>query len=232
MQTIFTDAKTQDLYSLFKREGQQPSDEVHHRETAAQTLGGLEHLFRIEMARMFLFGVSERLPIIASYPVKTQLPRLNVFTIQLLGKDDPNQEDPEIYIDRWRSYIASYTSVGGNGTFVSTIYRFVPTGDPYEGLDGVQNQPSVPSKVWLPQLYCHNVFLRIHTCRNLAITPDYHIPAVIADNALEMKICVRTYHIFYVPNTADFFYKYSLPSLTGIPRRLKGTWFEKLKVGP
>ena len=48
VQTIFTDAKTQDLYNLFKKEGQQPSDEVHYRETAAQILGDLEHLFRIE----------------------------------------------------------------------------------------------------------------------------------------------------------------------------------------
>ena len=48
VQTIFADAKTQDLYNLFKKEGQQPTDEVHYRETAAQILGDLEHLFRIE----------------------------------------------------------------------------------------------------------------------------------------------------------------------------------------
>ena len=53
MQTIFTDAKSQDLYGLFKKEGQQPSDEVHYREAAAQILGDLEHLFRVEMARTF-----------------------------------------------------------------------------------------------------------------------------------------------------------------------------------
>ena len=56
VQTIFTDAKTQDLYNLFKKEGQQPTDEVHYRETAAQILGDLEHLFRIETVRAVLQG--------------------------------------------------------------------------------------------------------------------------------------------------------------------------------
>jgi len=170
VQAIFTDAKSQELYNLFK-EGQQPNDEVHYREAAARILGDLEHLFRIEA-----------------------LPHLNVFTVQLLGKDDPSQEDPEIYIDRWRSYIASYTSE-------------IPT----KGL--IEPKSKSP-------------FLR----RNRGIIPDHPAPAVVADNALEMKICVRTYHIFYVSNTADFFYKPSPPLLTGIPRRPKGAWFEKLKA--
>jgi paired amphipathic helix protein Sin3a len=112
VQTIFTDAKSHDLYSLFKKESQQPSDEVRYREAAAQVLGDLEHLFRIEMARTHLFELSENALIITSCLVGIQLPHLNVFTIQLLGKDDPNQEDPEIYIDRWRLYITSYASVG------------------------------------------------------------------------------------------------------------------------
>ena len=51
VQTIFTDPKSQDLYNLFKGEGQQSGDEVHYRETAAQILGDLEHLFRIETVR-------------------------------------------------------------------------------------------------------------------------------------------------------------------------------------
>lgn len=51
MQTIFTDPKSQDLYNLFKGEGQRLNDEVHYRETAAQILGDLEHLFRIETVR-------------------------------------------------------------------------------------------------------------------------------------------------------------------------------------
>jgi len=144
---------------------------VHYRETAAQILGDLEHLFRIEM-----------------------LPHLNVFTVQLLGKDDPNQENPEIYIDRWKSYITSYTSE-----------------TPTKGL--------TRSKIKPP-------FLR----RNRAITPDHPTPAVTAGNALEVKICVRTYRIFYVPCTTDFFYKH-LPSLsTEIPQRPKGAWFEKLRA--
>jgi len=118
---------------------------------------------------------------------------LNVFTVQLLGKDDPSQEDPEIYIDRWRSYVASYTSE-------------TPT------------KSLTESKIKPP-------FLR----RNRMIVPDHPVPAVVAGNALEMKICVRTYRIFYVSNTTDTFYKPSPPPLAGIPRRLKGAWFEKLK---
>jgi len=63
VQTIFTDPKTQDLYNLFKREGQQPSDEVQYREAAAQILGDSEHLFRIETVCAALFEVFEHPPI-------------------------------------------------------------------------------------------------------------------------------------------------------------------------
>jgi paired amphipathic helix protein Sin3a len=139
VQTIFTDAKSQDLYSLFKKEGQQPSEEVHYRETAAQILGDLEHLFRIEMARAVISEVSEYLLINGSCRVKLQLPHLNVFTVQLLGKDDPNQENPEIYIDRWKSYITSYTSVSSLDTIVHTTHRCATVGDTYKGLNEVQD---------------------------------------------------------------------------------------------
>jgi len=57
VQIIFTDAKTQDLYNLFK-EGQQPSDEARYREAAAQILGDSEHLFRLETVRGVLFAVT------------------------------------------------------------------------------------------------------------------------------------------------------------------------------
>jgi len=76
---------------------------------------------------------------------------LNVFTVQLLGKDDPSQEDPEFYIDRWRSYIASYTSVSSFlGTAIPTVYQYVITGNPHKGLDGIQYQATIPSKVGIP----------------------------------------------------------------------------------
>ena len=89
--------------------------------------------------------------IAASRRAESQLPRLNVFTVQLLGKDDPSQEDPEVYIDRWRSYIASYTSVSSPPTaVVPTTYPFI-AGNPYKGLDGMQEQVSIPPKVGLPQ---------------------------------------------------------------------------------
>ena len=64
------------------------------------------------------------------------------------------------------------------------------------------------------------------------IVPDHPAPAVVAGNALEMKICVRTYRTFYVSNTADFFYKPSPTSLAGTPWRFKGAWFTKLKGEP
>ena len=227
VQIIFTDAKTQGLYNLFRKEGQQPSDEARYREAAVQILGDSEHLFRTETVHGVLFVVNER----SSYRVKLQLPHLNVFTVQLLGKGDPSQEDPEFYIDRWRSYITSYTSVSSLlGIAIPTIDRFVTAGNPHEELDGIQTQVSIPPKVGIPLLHSYRIFLQVH--RNRAIVPDHPAPAVVAGNALEMKICVRTYHIFYVSNTADFLYRPSPPSQAGIPRRIKGTWFEKLKEKP
>lgn len=93
----------------------------------------------------------EHLLITASRRAKSQLPRLNVFTVQLLGKDDPNQEDPEVYIDRWRSYIASYTSVSSALTTVVPTAHPPIAGNPHKGLDGMQEQTSIPPKVGLPQ---------------------------------------------------------------------------------
>ena len=145
---IFTDTKSQDLYNLFK-EGQRPSNEASYREAMVKILGDLEHLFRIEMARAFLPCAPEYL-LTTPRGVQSQLPSLSVFTIQLLGKDDPNQEDPEIYIDRWRSYITSYTSVSSLGKAPSAIDRFATLGDCYEGLCRIEDQASVPSKVFLP----------------------------------------------------------------------------------
>ena len=229
MQTIFADAKSQDLYNLFKGEGQQSSDEARYRETAAKILGDLEHIFRVEMVCAAPFEVPEHPPIIA-LRVKSQLPHLSVFTVQLLGKDDPSQEDPEFYIDRWRSYITSYTSVSSlPSKSASTTHHFVTIGTSYKGLGGIQEQAPVPSKVGLPQSHSEDIFLYVY--RNRANVSDHPVPTVVAGNALEMKICVRTYRIFYVSNTADFFYKPSPPSLAGVPRRRKGGWFEKLKAG-
>ena len=171
------------------------------------------------------------MPTTASCRVELQLPHLNVFTVQLLGKDDPSQEDPELYIDRWRSYITSYTSVSGLlPVSALTIYHPIITGASYKGFSGIQEQASVPSKVGLPQSRSHKGFLHFYAHRNRTIVPDHPAPAVIAGNALEMKICVRTYRTFYVSNTADFLYKPSPPSLVGIPRGPKGAWFEKLKT--
>jgi hypothetical protein len=155
VQIVFTDAKTQDLYNLFKKEGQQSNDEARNREAAAQILGDSEHLFRVETVRGVLFTVNENRP---SCQVKLQIPHLNVSTVQLLGKDDPSQEDPEFYLDRWRSYITSYTSVSSPlGTTVPSIYRFVTTGNPYKGPDGIQDQVSIPSKVGIPWLHSYEV---------------------------------------------------------------------------
>jgi len=166
----------------------------------------------------------------ASRRAKPQLPHLNVFTVQLLGKDDPSQEDPEVYIDRWRSYIASYTSVSyPPPRSFQPLPPYLLQETPTKGLTGCKYKPPFLRRWDYLSRPCETS-LHVYTHRNRAITPDQPAPEVIAGNALEMKICVRTYRIFYVPNTADFFYKPSSPSLAGIPRRPKGTWLEKLET--
>jgi len=54
VQIIFTDAKIQDLYNLFKEE-RQPGDEAHYRGVAAQILGDSEYLFRTETVCVLIF---------------------------------------------------------------------------------------------------------------------------------------------------------------------------------
>ena len=53
-----------------------------------------------------------------------------------------------MYIDRWRSYIASYTSVSSPpATVAPTTYHFVIAGNSYKGLNRIREQTSVPPKV-------------------------------------------------------------------------------------
>jgi paired amphipathic helix protein Sin3a len=40
--------------------------------------------------------------------------------------------------------------------------------------------------------------------RNLSTAPDGAISGVLAGDGLEIKVCVRTYRLFYVPGTEDF----------------------------
>ena len=44
-------------------------------------------------------------------------------------------------------------------TVAPTLYRSATTGNSYKGLDGIQEQASVSSKVGLPQLHSHEGFL-------------------------------------------------------------------------
>lgn len=42
-----------------------------------------------------------------------QNPELKSMSLQLLGNGDPSREEPEVYVQRWQSYIESFTSVCG-----------------------------------------------------------------------------------------------------------------------
>ncbi|EPQ53755.1 hypothetical protein GLOTRDRAFT_139874 [Gloeophyllum trabeum ATCC 11539] len=150
IQLALSDSKSMELYELLKKERAITSpvsqDYINLRKQAEAILGPDENLFRIDW-----------------------YPDLKSVTIQLLGKDDASDTDPEVLSGRWQAYLDSFVS-----------------GDSAAGLP--------PNKVRSP-------FLR----RNLP--QSLELPKIAARGGLEIKVCVRTYRLFFVSHTEDVLFR-------------------------
>ncbi|KZT20179.1 hypothetical protein NEOLEDRAFT_1182706 [Neolentinus lepideus HHB14362 ss-1] len=154
IQLALSDPKSMDLYEQLRKERQilmpVSQDYINLRKQAEAILGPDENLFRID-----------------------QYPDAKSMTIQLLGKDDASDNDPEVLSGRWQSYLDSFVS-----------------GDSAAGLPPNKVKPS---------------FLR----RNLPGLPE--LPKIAARGGLEIKVCVRTYRLFFVSNTEDVLFRMRAP---------------------
>ncbi|KAG5651812.1 hypothetical protein H0H81_007335 [Sphagnurus paluster] len=120
------------------------------------------------------------------------LPESRTMTVQLIGKDDSSFDDSEVLTGRWQAYIDSFVSVrvSSSSYVVARPECDSPQNETTEGVS--------PSKVKPP-------FLR----RNLPQSVRDVQPNVITRDGLEIKICVRTYRLFFVSKTEDFLWKLS-----------------------
>ncbi|KIP11841.1 hypothetical protein PHLGIDRAFT_27677 [Phlebiopsis gigantea 11061_1 CR5-6] len=180
VQHILADPKSQELFEVLRRERglarPTPQDLVNLRRATEKVIGPDENLFRM----IWLLDSS-------------------TVTIQLLGKDDSDDDDTEVQTGRWEAYVQSYASP--NETPGSTLS---------------------PSR--LP-------FLK----RTLRETLDVDVKG--DDSSLAMRICVRTYRLFYLPHTEEIFWRRSSSDdLAEASRRLtahnarKKAWLDKFST--
>ncbi|THG98893.1 hypothetical protein EW026_g3371 [Hermanssonia centrifuga] len=156
VQTLLSDAKSQELFDLLRRErdiaNPTTQDLINSRKNTERVLGPDENLFRMDW-----------------------LPDAKIVTIQLLGKDDSSFDDSEVLTGRWQAYVESYVSPGDTeGISTSSIRR---------------------------------PFLK----RTTIPAADGGVPDALAGGSLSMRVCVRTYKLFYVAHTEDFLWRVTSP---------------------
>ncbi|CAL1708555.1 unnamed protein product [Somion occarium] len=155
VQMVLSDARSQELFDLLRRERDIPAltsqDLINARKNTEKVLGPDENLFRIDW-----------------------LPELKTVTMQLIGKDDSSFDDSEVLTGRWQAYIDSYVSPEPTVGVPSSAARRKP-------------------------------FLR----RTVTPTLDGGEPMVVAHSDLALRVCVRTYRLFYVSNTEEFLFRLS-----------------------
>lgn len=132
-----------------------------------------------------------------------QVPDTKTMMIQLLSKDESAAYDAEILAERWQTYIDSYVSVGRRSAVM--VVRAADDGTGERDFEGAlwANEKSVFEEV--RGRARGSLILTIYTYRNLPHAAEHEpAPRMAVRAALEMRICIRTYRIFYVPGTEDY----------------------------
>ena len=136
---------------------------------------------------------------------------MKTVTIQLLGKDDSSFDDSEVLTGRWQAYIESYASVRPFVCMRDSHSDHNHTSQPDGETEGLhttishrpflQRYAPIPSHLSFPP---HTLTILPHPpsrTRNL-IHPTT-LPPALATGALEIRVCVRTYKLFYVAGTEE-----------------------------
>lgn len=157
-------------------------------------------------------------------------------TIQLLGKDDTRTDDSEMLAERWQAYVDSFVSVRLHEPAIDPCsinlnrspeshHRWRTTGP---------RQASVPSEVRV-HILCDSTITDSYFVRNIPASAMVSTPAVLARGALETRICIRTYRLFFVWDTEDFLWR--IPSghdadvVGEAASRRREAWLVRTRVG-
>jgi paired amphipathic helix protein Sin3a len=172
-----------------------PTVEDHRkfRQQTEEILGPEESLFRIDWVSASFRGFGY--PTLADPPrhVAFQLPESKMLTFQLLSKDGSSLDDAEVLSGRWQAYVEGFVSETETpGVPASKVRR------PFLRRCVFSTPSHSPSAFELP--------LILYLVRSLPKIPadgqDFY-----ARGGLEIKVCVRTYRLFYVSRTEDVLWR-------------------------
>jgi paired amphipathic helix protein Sin3a len=130
-------------------------------------------------------------------------------TVQLLGKDDSSFDDSEVSTGRWQAYIDSYVVVctaPSHSLCCLIISLHIPRATQLRTCHRTgSNARSCASE----RISCYLSTKLTAYQRNISPTVSGNHPRVLARGGLEIKVCVRTYRFFYVPNTEEIMWRLS-----------------------
>lgn len=133
-----------------------------------------------------------------------------MMTCQLLSKDGSSLDDAEVLTGRWQSYVASFVSVCAMvrvrrlGVYLCRFCRSLrrktchPRKSAAHSFDGTFVTP------------LHYTCMP-HSCSTSNLPAEKKLPDLAARGALEIKVCVRTYRLFFVSHTEDVLWRRSEP---------------------
>ena len=130
----------------------------------------------------------------------------NIMQIQLLGKDDISTDDATTLTERWRHYIESYTLVSCTHPSSFSLCLFLCSASSNRRIT-IRNQSPLLATV---RLNDDEVMKDPHhSFRSIRPNPDVPIlsSAYISRARLQIKVCIRTYRLFFVGGTEDFYWR-------------------------
>ncbi|KAI0074966.1 hypothetical protein K474DRAFT_1773588 [Panus rudis PR-1116 ss-1] len=140
------------------------------------------------------------------------LPEDKLVTIQLLGKDDSSFDDSEVVTRRWQAYIDSYVSP-----------------------DDTQGLPPMSLSRRKPFLNRNKALAYPSGSRS---PESDQAPLAIAHSSLGIRVCVRTYRLFYVAGTEEYLFRKIYPDEVKMARKVaklkderRKAWVEKYLKG-
>ncbi len=172
-----------------------PTVEDHRkfRRQAEEILGPEENLFRIDwVSSPPLPPLVSRL---SSWRVARQLPESKTITFQLLSKDGSSLDDAEVFSGRWKAYVEGFVSETETPGVPSSRVR-----RPYLR----RSAPPFPHPTLVSP---KSVFGRSLPGGTNKAPPGADNQDFYARGGLEIKVCVRTYRLFYVSRTEDVLWR-------------------------
>ncbi|KAG8896684.1 Transcriptional regulatory protein sin3 [Tulasnella sp. 408] len=193
VQAVLSDVKNKELLTLLRRERTSAKpfsiqEQINARRTAEHMIGPEENLYRV-----------------------TWLPDTKVLQIQLLARDDASTDDAETMTERWKQYMASYVlrhQTEGLPAPVAPplLHRTLlqlgvdkpeeneANEEPQEGKDAKEKGAAAEKQA---------------KSKPKRSTPDATLLNFRygSRSGVEIKVCIRTYRIFFEAGGEDWFYR-------------------------